>query len=78
MKLKQLKGKNILTGGVDIPSQLIQLGLVDEFHFVIQPFIVGAGRRLLDATNLPKKLNLKLAESKILSSGSVAHRYLKE
>ena len=32
LKLKQEQGKNILVGGVDIPSQLMQLGLVDEFR----------------------------------------------
>src|SRR6202041_3942937 len=35
LKLKQEQGKNILAGGVDIPSQLIELGLVDEYHFVV-------------------------------------------
>ena len=33
LKLKQERGKNILVGGVDIPSQLIKLGLVDEYRF---------------------------------------------
>ena len=77
LKLKQEDGKNILTGGVDIPSQLIELGLVDEFVFVIQPTIVGEGRRLLDTTSLQEKLRLKLVESKILESGVVALRFLK-
>ena len=35
LKLKQQPGKNILLGGVDIPSQLIELGLVDEYRFVV-------------------------------------------
>jgi len=48
LKLKQEQGKNILTGGVSIPTQLIELGLVDEYHFVIQPIVVGEGRRLLE------------------------------
>ena len=65
-------------GGVDLPSQLIELGLVDEYHFVIQPIVVGAGRRLLEGTNLPERLQLKLVESKILESGCVALRYLKQ
>ena len=47
LKLKQEPGKYILTGGVDIPSQLIELGLVDEFSFVVHPIIAGAGRRLM-------------------------------
>lgn len=74
-KLKREEGKDILTGGVDIPSQLIQLGLVDEYHFVIQPMVVGDGRRLLEGVSLQK--NLKLVESTVFNSGSVALRYLK-
>jgi dihydrofolate reductase len=78
LKLKQEQGKNILVGGVDIPSQLIQLGLVDEFQFVISPLIVGEGRRLMESVSLPEKLQLKLVESKIFKSGCVALRYLKQ
>src|SRR5262245_22103107 len=77
LKLKQEPGKNILTGGVDIPSQLIELGLVDEFRFVVQPIIAGEGRRLLEGVSLQDKFRLKLVESKILKSGCVALRYLK-
>lgn len=78
LKLKQEQGKNILTGGVSLPSQLIELGLVDEFRIVIGPVIAGAGRRLLDGASLPEKLQLKLVESKIFKSGCVALRYLKQ
>jgi dihydrofolate reductase len=78
LKLKQEKGKNILTGGVSLPSQLIELGLVDEYRFVVGPVIAGAGRRLLDGASLPEKLQLKLVESKIFKSGCVALRYLKQ
>jgi dihydrofolate reductase len=78
LKLKQERGKNILTGGVSIPSQLIELGLVDEYRFVIQPIVVGEGRRLLESTSLPDKLQLRLVESKIFESGVVALRYLKQ
>lgn len=77
LKLKQEQGKNILMGGVSIPSQLIELGLVDEYHFVVQPIVVGEGRRL-DGINLQEKLQLKLAESKIFESGCIALRYLKQ
>src|SRR5687768_8008122 len=76
LKLKQQEGKNILTGGVDIPSQLIQLGLVDEYYFVIQPLVVGEGRRLLESASLQQKL--RLVESKVFASGCVALRYTKD
>ncbi|MGA2419442.1 MAG: dihydrofolate reductase family protein [Candidatus Acidiferrum sp.] len=77
LKLKQGQGKDILTGGVSIPSQLIELGLVDEYRFVVQPIIAGKGRRLLEGISL-EKVRLKLAESKVLKSGCVALRYLKQ
>ena len=78
LKLKQEPGKNILVGGVDIPSQLIELGLVDEYLFVVGPIVAGEGRRLLEGVSLPESLQLKLVDSKIFKSGCVALRYLKQ
>jgi dihydrofolate reductase len=78
LKLKQEQGNNILVGGVDIPSQLIELGLIDEYRFVVQPIIAGEGRRMLEGITLPQKLKLKLVESKIFKSGCVALHYLKQ
>jgi dihydrofolate reductase len=78
LKLKQEQGKNILVGGVDIPSQLIELGLVDEYRFVVGPTVAGEGRRLLEGVSLSEKLPLKLVESKFFESGCVALRYLKQ
>jgi len=77
LKLKQEQGKDILVGGVDVPSQLIELGLVDEYRFVVGPTVAGEGRRLLEGLRLPRRLQLKLVESKVFESGSVALRYLK-
>jgi len=78
LKLKQEPGKNILVGGVDVPSQLIELGLVDEYRFFVMPIIAGEGRRLMEGVSLPEKLQLKLVESKTFRSGCVALRYLKQ
>jgi len=77
LKLKQEEGKNILVGGVDLPSQLIELGLIDEYIFVVGPIIAGEGRRLFEGVSLPERLQLRLVESKIFESGCVALRYLK-
>jgi dihydrofolate reductase len=77
VKLKQESGKNILVGGVDIPSQLMQLGLVDEYLFMVAPVIAGEGGRLLGGVNLQESFHLKLVESKNFKSGSVLLRYLK-
>ncbi len=78
LKLKQEPGKDILVGGVDIPSQLTELGLIDEYRLVIMPIIVGKGRRLFEDASLPERLQLKLVESKTFESGCVALRYLKQ
>jgi dihydrofolate reductase len=78
LKLKQEHGKNILIGGVAIASQLIELGLVDEYHFVVQPIVAGEGRRLLERISLPEKLQLKLIKSKIFKSGCAALHYMKQ
>jgi len=77
LKLKREQGKNILIGGVSVPSRLIELGLVDEYRFVVFPIIVGEGRRLLETVGLRERLQLKLVESKPFRSGAVALRYLR-
>ena len=77
LKLKQEPGKDILVGGIDLPSQLIALGLVDEFLFVVHPIIAGGGRRLLEGIGLPEGLQLTLVDSSIFRSGHVVLRYVK-
>ena len=78
VKLKQQPGNYMLVGGVDIPSQLIQLGLIDEYRFMILPIIAGQGRRLFEGDSLAEKLRLQLVESKTFKSGCVLHRYVKQ
>ncbi|MGE5625393.1 MAG: dihydrofolate reductase family protein [Bacillota bacterium] len=75
LKLKQEPGKDILVGGVDIPSQLMALDLIDEYRFVVQPIIAGEGRRLSAAIKPQEGLRLKLAGSKAFKSGCVALHY---
>ena len=77
-KLKQEDGKNILVGGVEVPSQLIELDLVDEYRFAVGPMIAGKGRRLLEDVSLRERLQLKLVESKTFKSGCAVLRYLKQ
>ena len=77
LKLKQQQGKNIFTGGVNLASQLAGLGLIDEYHFVVLPIVVGEGVRLFEGINLQEKLQLKLVESTVYKSGAVVLRYVK-
>ncbi|HET9804322.1 MAG TPA: dihydrofolate reductase family protein [Candidatus Acidoferrum sp.] len=77
LKLKQESGKDILVGGVDLPSQLMQLGLIDEYRFVVGPALAGEGRRLLDGASLPQTLQLNFVGSRVFKSGSIALHYSK-
>ena len=76
-RLKQEEGKHILLGGVNLPSQLIDTGLIDEYRFVVQPIIAGAGTRLFDGVNLAEKLQLTFVDSTLFKDGNVALRYAK-
>lgn len=78
LKLKQRAGKNISIGGVSLPSELIALGLVDEFYFLVHPIIVGEGRRLFDDTGFDVRQGLKLSDSRVFESGCISLHYLKE
>lgn len=77
LKLKQEQGKNILVGGIDVASQLASLGLIDEYRIIVHPLIVGEGRRLFEGINLQENLQLKLIDSTVFKSGTVALRYVK-
>jgi len=72
-KLKQLPGKALFTGGVTLPLALAELGLIDEYEFVMQPRLAGHGPTLF--AGLSKYVELKLVDRKELSSGAVALRY---
>ncbi|MFG1351898.1 dihydrofolate reductase family protein [Xanthobacter autotrophicus] len=73
LALKQQPGKALLTGGVQLPLALAELGLIDEYEFVVQPRIAGHGPTLF--AGLSKYVELKLVDRKELSSGAVALRY---
>ena len=75
-RLKQEQGKNISLGGVTLPSYLMETApdLIDEYHFVVHPVIVGEGTRLLEGLQL--RLPLKLVGTKVFESGCIALRYV--
>jgi dihydrofolate reductase len=72
MKLKQQSGKNISIGGLSIAAQLAQSGLIDEYHFLIQPIVAGKGPRLFESG---KDFRLELIGSKTFRSGVVELHY---
>jgi len=72
-QLKQEPGKGLLLGGVKLPLALAELGLIDEYEFVVHPKVAGHGPALF--AGLSKPVDLKLTGRKELSSGAVAMRY---
>ena len=72
-QLKQESGNGLLTGGVTLPLALAELGLIDEYEFVVHPRIAGHGPALF--AGLSKSIDLKLVGRKELGSGAVAMRY---
>jgi dihydrofolate reductase len=72
-QLKRESGKGLFTGGVKLPLALAELGLIDEYEFVVQPMLVGHGPTLF--AGLSKRVDLKLVSRLEFGSGAVAMRY---
>jgi len=72
-QLKQESGKGLFVGGVKLPLALAELGLIDEYEFVVQPRLAGHGPTLF--AGLSKRIDLKLVSLLEFGSGAVAMRY---
>ncbi len=72
-RLKRQPGKGLFTGGVKLPQALAELGLIDEYEFVVHPRIAGHGPTLF--AGLSKHVDLTLVSRLEFSSGAVAMRY---
>ena len=72
-RLKQEPGNGLFVGGVKLPLALAELGLIDEYEFVVQPRLVGHGPTLF--AGLSKSIDLRLVSRLEFGSGAVAMRY---
>ena len=72
-RLKREPGKGLFVGGVKLPMALAELGLIDEYEFVVHPRVAGHGPALF--AGLSKSLDLKLVSRLEFASGAVAMRY---
>ena len=72
-QLKQAPGKGLYVGGVKLPMALAELGLIDEYEFMVQPALAGHGPTLF--AGLSKRIDLKLVSRQVFGSGAVAMRY---
>jgi dihydrofolate reductase len=72
-QLKRESGNGLFVGGVKLPQALAELGLIDEYEFVVHPRLVGHGPTLF--AGLSKPVDLKLVSRLEFGSGAVAMRY---
>jgi dihydrofolate reductase len=72
-QLKQESGNGLFVGGVKLPLALAELGLIDEYEFVVHPRLAGHGPTLF--AGLSKHVDLKLVSRLEFGSGAVAMRY---
>ena len=72
-QLKQQPGNGLFVGGVTLPMALAELGLIDEYEFVVHPRIAGHGPTLF--AGLSNRIDLKLVDRLEFGSGAVAMRY---
>jgi dihydrofolate reductase len=74
VKLKKEKGKNILViGSASIVQQLTNFGLIDEYHLLLHPVVLGSGKPLFK--DIRQKQDLKLLEARAFNNGVVMLRY---
>ncbi|MDF2492542.1 MAG: deaminase, partial [Microbacterium sp.] len=73
-RLKQEPGEGLFTGGVTLPTALAELGLIDEYEFIVHPRVAGHGPTLF--AGLSRPLDLTLVDRQEFSSGAVAMRYV--
>ena len=72
-QLKRESGKGLLVGGVKLPLALAELGLIDEYEFVVHPRLAGHGPTLF--AGLSRHVDLRLVSRLEFGSGAVAMRY---
>ena len=72
-RLKQTHGKGLFTGGVTVPRTLAEIGLIDEYEFIVHPRLIGHGPTVF--AGLSKYVDLKLVGRVEFKCGAVALRY---
>ena len=72
-RIKRESRKGVFVGGVKLPLALAEMGLIDEYEFVVQPRLAGHGPTLF--AGLSKYVDLSLVSCLEFGSGAVALRY---
>ena len=71
--LKREPGNGLFVAGVKLALALADLGLIDEYEFVVQPVLAGHGPTLF--AGLRERIDLQLVSRKEFRSGIVVLRY---
>ncbi len=71
-QMKATAERDLSVGGPDLAAQAIKAGLVDEWHLIVAPFVVGGGTRALPAD---VRLTLELLDQRRFRSGMVHLHY---
>jgi dihydrofolate reductase len=72
-RLKAQPGRGLYTGGVQLPLALAELGLIDDYEFIVHPRIAGHGPTLF--AGLSRYVDLELVDRREFASGAVSLRY---
>ena len=72
-QLKRKPGKGLFVAGIKLAQALAELGLIDEYEFVVHARLAGHGPTLF--AGLSKPVDLKLVSLHEFGSGAVAMRY---
>lgn len=75
--LDDLRGEfdgDLDVGGPKLASQFVRRGLVDEFHLVVHPVVLGAGAPFWPALDAP--MRLRLVETRMFASGAELRSYV--
>lgn len=70
--LKQVSSQDISIGGAELATAALEANLVDEFHVVVHPLMVGGGK---PALQISSRRNFNLVETRRFDTGAVYLRY---
>lgn len=73
-ELKRQPGGDLqINGGAELAASLTELGLIDEYHVVVHPVLLGGGRRLYEEGK--QRRPMELLESRVFDGQTVLLRY---
>jgi dihydrofolate reductase len=76
LRMKQEPGRDmVLLGGAGLASTFMNLGLIDEYHLIVNPLVLGGGKPLFK--DVKERHKLKLINAKTFKSGKVVLHYSK-